>query len=342
MMQPDEQRVIDALQAFTGGLIVTDQDITLAESRLRENLEPPPPRRRLVILAAAVVAVLVAGFFAAQAIGGREGSAPPAHTPSSPADTLKEALDAHAYNLGADAFTAGARPSAQDMAGFWMLREPYYFLMFVDGDGDWWMGSPRAAGAFGHSTLSGDTWTRQHDDRSECVTADGRGFSQAWRTTLAADGSLHLIQTGGEPTCTPADDKEVWDRVTPGSPVADYLRATAEEADWQPAPRSFRWQGVYVSPETGHVIEVADDASYRFYDTFTDAALVAADRGQLWLDDETTATCAGGTFTATSVEVAQLAGVAGYIGSFDAVRLHTSRSCESGFGSEEVWVNVAS
>lgn len=340
MIQRDEQRVIDALQAFTGGLTVTDQDIITAASRVRESVEPTSPRRRLVIVAAAVAAVLAAGFFIAQAIEGREDSAPPADSPSSPADTFKAAVEADAYN-SAD-FTAGAQPTVQDLAGFWLLREPYFFSMFVDGDGDWWLGSPRVSGVFGQSTLVGDTWTRRHADNSECAKAEERAFYQAWRAALATDGSLRLELTGGDPNCTPADAREVWDRVTPGSPVGEYLLATTQAADWQEAPRTFRWQGLYVAPATGHVLEVADDGTYRYYDAFKDTSLNAADRGEIYVEDsQTRMSCAGGSFNANLVEVAQLPGVDGYVGSFDAVRVAASETCSSGVSAQSVWVKLA-
>jgi hypothetical protein len=343
MTQMDEQRVIDALRAYTGGLTVTDQEIITAESRLRDRLEPPSPRRRLVILAAAVAAVLVVGFFLSRAIDWDQESAQPVDTPSSPADSLKETLQADAYDLGVTDFTAGTQPTAQDMAGFWLLREPYVGLMFVDADGDWLMGgAPTDPGVFGPSTLVADTWTRRHDERSQCGNDNvGSGLFQSWRAAVAADGSLRLEQTGGEPTCTPADSREVWDRVTPGLPVADYLLAATQEADWQAAPRSFGWQGLYVAPATGHVLEARDDETYRYYDSLTDASLVAADRGELFADGErSSGSCAGGEFAGT-VEVAQLPGVTGYVGSYDAVRFDTkSHSCDSGITAQDVWVNV--
>ena len=62
MNQRDEQRVIEALQAFTGGLIVTENDMLIAGRSLKDNLEPPHPRRRLAIVAVAAAAALVAGF----------------------------------------------------------------------------------------------------------------------------------------------------------------------------------------------------------------------------------------------------------------------------------------
>jgi hypothetical protein len=341
MSELDEQRVVDALRAYTGGLTVTDQEIITAESRLRDRLEPPSHRRRLVILAAAVAAVLLVGFFVSQAFDWNQESAPPADTPSSPADTLKDALQADAYDVGTAHSFAGVQPTAQDMAGFWMLRLPFSSVMLVDADGDWLMGAPTHPAVFGTSTLAGETWTRRHDERSQCNDNAVRGLFQAWRAALAPDGSLRLEQTGGNPTCTPADNFEVWDRLVPGAPVADYLLAVTQDVAWQAAPVSFRWQGLYVAPATGHVLDVADDGTYRYHDTLTESSLVAADHGELGIDNAGSAgSCVGGSFTGNA-EVAQLPGVTGYVGSYDAVRVTTTtNNCASGVAEEDVWVKV--
>jgi hypothetical protein len=211
--------------------------------------------------------------------------------------------------------------------------------MFVDANGDWLMGLPAQA-LGGTSTLSGDTWTRRFNENGLCNQP--RGFSLPWQATIASDGSLHLMFTGRENVCTPADDREVWDRVAPGSPVSDYLLAMTQEADWQTAPRSFRWTGLYVAPATGHVLEVTDDGNYRYFDTLTDASLDPADRGEIGFDGaEATGSCAGGSFTGTA-EVTRIPGVDGYLGSYEAVRLATTTdSCASGVTAQDVWVNVA-
>lgn len=338
MIQRDEQRVIDALRAYTGGITVTDQDIATAESRLRGSLEPPSPRRRLIILAAAVAAVLVVGFLVSRAIDSDPDSAPPIDRHSSPAATLKAALQADAYDLSSADFSAGAQPTASDMAGFWLLREPFIGPLLVDGGGHWWMGLPTDRFG-GTSTLTGDTWTRRFA-ANMCDQPDG--FSLPWQAAIASDSSLHLTFTGSENVCTPADDREVWDRVTPGSPVADYLLAVTQEADWQAAPVSFLWQGLYVAPATGHLLEARSDGSYRYYDTLTDASLVAADRGEIGVDSAgTSGSCAGGSFTGT-VEVAQIPGVDEYVGSYDAVRFtSTMDNCGTGFAKEDVWVTIS-
>ena len=166
-------------------------------------------------------------------------------------------------------------------------------------------------------------------------------FAHSWRAALAQDGSLRLQLTKGENVCTPAEDREVWDRVDAGSPVGDYLLAVTEGADWQAAP-SYLWLGLYVAPETGHVLEVADNGTYRYYETLDTASMVAADRGELdTASGTTTGSCRSGSFSGDA-EVAQVPGVKGYVSAYDAVRItNATGSCASGIAEQGVWVNIA-
>jgi len=49
MTTREELRVVEALQALTGGLPVTEQDLLRATDRLKKSLEPRRPRRRKAI-----------------------------------------------------------------------------------------------------------------------------------------------------------------------------------------------------------------------------------------------------------------------------------------------------
>jgi hypothetical protein len=335
MNERDELRVIEALQALTGGLTVTEQDIVDAGGELRDRLDPPSPHRRLALVVAAAVALVgVIGYIAFQAVDRDGHAAPPAHQPPSPGDDLRSALQADAYSLPYDEFTTGARPSYQDLAGFWLLRAPYGFTMFVDSDGGWRTGTPTRAWVHGDSTLAGATWTQRLQARGDCVRP-----SHPWRAALATDGSLHLALNLANSDCTPADNREVWDRVDPGSPVADYLLATAHEAEWQAAPEPFKGRGLYVSPTTGHLLDVNRAGRYRYYDDVTGARLTSADHGELESASGTVSgSCVGGGFSG-SVETARIPGVPGYIQPYPAVRINTSdHGCRS--ITQGVWVKV--
>lgn len=343
MNERDEQRVIEALQTLTGGLIVTEHDILTAGGRLRDRLDAPPPRRRTPLLvAAAAVALLLVGYVVSQALDRGGDAAPPVNQPvHTPADDLTEALRANVYTVPEGRFTAGAAPGMSDLTGLWLLRDPFGFVMFVQADGAWHLDTPTGTLAFGGSTLNGDTLTRRLDNRSGCAQGNQLlDYVQRWRAALAQDGSLRLLLTDDNTTCTPATEREVWDRVGPGSPVGGYLLATARDADWQSAPARLAWEGLYVAPETGHVLAVDGQGRYRYYDAPAER-LDDADRGELKSrQGEVSGTCDGGTFSGT-LEVARFPGVPGYVSEHEAIRIDTtSTGCASGVSGEGVWVNL--
>ena len=157
MNQRDEQRVIEALQAFTGGLTVTENDMLIAGRNLKDHLEPPRPRRRLAMVAVAAAA-LVAGFVVFEVINADDDSdaIKPAQT-QTPAEVLTAALEPHAYGVPVDESGAGTPPTAEQLAGFWLLR-PYSDITLpisVAGNGSYRLGLDGITGA---SSLSGNTW----------------------------------------------------------------------------------------------------------------------------------------------------------------------------------------
>jgi hypothetical protein len=335
MNERDELRVIEALQALTGGLTVTEQDIIDAGGELRDRMEPPAPRRRLALVVAAAVALIgLIGYIAFQAVDRDGHAAPPVDKPHTPADDLKSALQAGAYDLSTEEFTAGARPDYQDLAGVWLLRAPFGFTMFVESDGGWRTGLPSRPWVYGDSTLNGATWRQRVHVPGDCIQP-----SHPWTAGLAADGSLRLELKLPNSDCTPADNREVWDRVAPGSPVADYLLATAKDADWRGAPEPFKGRGLYVSPKTGHLLEVDKAGVYRYYDDVTGARLTSADHGQLDFASSTlTGTCAGGSFSGR-FETARIPGVNRYVDAYPAIRIDTAKDgCRS--IARGIWVNV--
>jgi hypothetical protein len=336
--QREEQRVIEALRAITGGLTVTEQDIQTASGRLRSSLKPPSPRRRRTVLAsAAAAAVIVAGYIAFQVMDRDENAASPATPAPSAADALEESLDADPYGPTNADFNSGAVPTARDLAGLWLIRAPYDSPLVVDGNGDWSYGTLQHPDPHGTSTLTGQTWTRRIDGR-HCV-----GLKLPWTASIARDSSLHLEFAGTSNACTPADDREVWDKLVPGpSPVLQFLRDSSAKIDWQ-KPTDWSWQGLYVNPETGHVLEVANGGSYWYLDSATGQELVPSDSGELDLAAQPgtmSGTCGGGSF-ATSFEVGKTPSVEDYALPRDAVRIAASGdACSPGLGAAGVWVKL--
>ena len=336
MNQRDEQRVIDALQAFTGGLTVTENDMLIAGRNLKDNLEPPRPRRRLAMVAVAAAAALVAGFVIFEVVNADNDpdAVKPAQT-QTPAEVLISALESHAYSVPVDESGAGTPSTVEQLAGFWLLR-PFRDVtlpMLVTGNGSYSLGLDGITGA---STLSGSTWVRQLGPHAGCPR------TQSFTTAIAADGSLRAEVAPADNTCTVTDGVEVWDPVAPGSPVADYLRAMAGEADWRDTSVPLGQHGVYVAPSTGHVLVVADNGRYRYYDSLTADKLVPADQGELESDAGTVSgSCSGGNFSGR-LETAPIPGVGGLLAGSTAIRITADTdSCASNVATEGVWVRVA-
>lgn len=343
MNEPDERRVVAALHELTGGITVTEHDVLVMGARLDERLEPPDPRRRVALVAAVAAALVLGGYLALERDWLDRDAAPPAdRTTQTPGDTLRAELDADPYLTSHDQFLAGAPPSAEDLAGVWMLRHPYRHVMFVGPDGDWRSESPTSDLAFGTSDLAGDSLTRRVHADSVCVRwNDLLKRVQPWRVAVSGDGSIRM-QLPEPRSCTPADEREVWDRLDVGAPVPAYLLAAARTASWRPVTSTFAWQGLYLAPESGHVLEVDREGRYRYYDAPAPLAR-ASDRGELEASvGEVSASCVGGEFTG-AVEAAEVPGEHGYVFPFEAVRFTTERnSCASDLAAQEVWVNLSS
>ena len=340
MTTQEEQRVIEALQALTGGLTVTEQETLESHGRLQSRLEPYSPRRRLIALSAAAAAVVVAvGLIAFVVVDRDDKSSPaPATPPDTPAKALARSLQSDAYALSDVNFLAGQAPTRETLAGLWLLRAFYDpVALVVDGDGDWSQGAV-VHPATGPSTLAGDIWTRRVAGSPDC----GDNGLLPWQGALAADGSLRLEYAGTVNSCTPADNREVWDRVGPGSPIGQYLVAIAADVDWQ-APVDWSWEGMYVAPETGFVLDIHADGNYSFYKDLTAREPVAADQGKqdLALEPGTiSATCSGGRFAGT-FEVGKTPEVADYVFALPVARITpTENGCASGVADQIVWVKL--
>ena len=333
----DEGRVIEALRALTGGLTVTDQDIVEARSRLKTGLEPTTSRRRRLTLALAAAAVLVAGFVSVRAIT-REESAPEP-TPASPVEELTAALQVSAYGLPEEEFLAGGAPRPDDLVGLWHLRPPYGPLtMVLRSSGSWQMGSS-LSGDRGPYRIEGRLLTRRFG-AGNCPDLQGYGNASPWQSAIAADRSLRLQFAGQRNTCSPADDREVWDRLGPGpSPLSQFLAKATAGLEWAPASAAEFPPGMYFAPTGGQVLEVERDSTYRYYDS----RLLLADQGRLTVSEDASglrigATCRGGGFEATA-QAGSTPEVTYIIPARDAVLIEpTSGGCASGLGSATAWV----
>lgn len=336
MTSQQERRVIEALQALTGGLTVTEQDILTANNRLKGSLEPSSPRRRLAMVAIVAAAAVVAGMVIFQATDDDESSAPQVTNETTTAtDDLLAALDPDAYAGSTEALAADPAPTLSDLAGVWVLR-PYGDVtipMQVTGNGSYRYGP---SGPFAETTLTGHTWVRDtfgHD----CPR------TQTYTSAIGPDGSLRLQVAPEDNTCTITDGREVFDPVAPGTPVADYLLAVSDEVSWQPVGASEDLAGFYVAPATGHVLDVDKDGSYRFYDSLSAAEPVPADQGELSTEPGALAgSCTGGTFSGP-LETARFPEVEDFLAGTTALRLSADKDqCASSLAANDLWVRLVS
>lgn len=346
----EDQRVIDGLKALSGGLVVTEQDIIEARGKVQRQFQDPGPRRRGLVLAAAAV-IVVAGIVTFQAISGRDDSAPPVDQPPGPqaaaVAALEAAIDPYVYGQSEDEFLAGRPPTKEDLVGVWLLRTPYSAPMVVYADGRWEEGVPNQYWVAGENRLTGRTLTR-HYDQTGCPKGNGIE-DQTWQASVSPDGSLRLQFASGTNVCTAADNREAWDRLGPGrSPITDFLRDSAAAINWETHTLGRVPAGLYISPESRHLLTVSAQGSYQFYDTLNGQELVPADQGVLTVDGDAgdpvtvSASCRGGSLVGT-VQQGSTPEVAGIIDDMGALRIDTTAdSCASGVGTDVVWVRIFS
>lgn len=340
MNTEQERRVVEALQALTGGLTVTEHDILTANNRLRDNLEPPSPRRKLTLAVAAAAAIAVVGFVAFQGVDDEKDDANSGVTTGVPsaAERLTEELQGNAYGQLSDEFVGDVTPTQADFTGLWLLRDPFDGILFVDADGDW--GHYEApSGMIGKATLDGRTWTR-HVLGQHCGGVQEIPFTAG----LAGDGSLHLLFSGSVNACTPAENREVWDRLLPGpSPVMDYFRDSTEDLAWDKPTASWDWEGQFVDPVTGSLLTIAADGSYQYFEDVTGTDVTPADQGRIDQStdhDTLAASCADGSFE-VRFQVGQVPAVDGLLASYRAARISSAgETCGAGLGGEHVWVRL--
>ncbi|HSV40311.1 MAG TPA: hypothetical protein VLI04_16235 [Nocardioidaceae bacterium] len=246
-MTAEERRVIEALQAHTGGLIVTDQDVNHAQLKLNEKLESTPkrPSTRPFIIGAAAVVVLIAGVVGALTLGGDDKSA-------TPIDRVP--VDEHADWL------TGPDLTPQLLAGMWREDNATRHLRFTT-DGRVSMDetaqvvtNPASSGAY---SIDGDVITINIDEASrECG-----GDQLVMRGSLAEPGRAHLVVTdAGSFGCAPRLVEAAWEQVQPPNPG---LGGYVPEAKWgTPANTTTDMYGAWGAARGAHVLELGRDGTY--------------------------------------------------------------------------------
>lgn len=200
----DEQRVIDALQALTGGITVTDNDLLDARDRLEKHLTPRPRNRRVVLAGVAAAVLLVAAATVASLTGGRHDSAPPPVTNPPVPDVWLE---------------GGSPPTAASMAGVWQTRDGTFTqVLVIRADGTFaydWEGTDTAGNPGWHETLDEPPMSGSFDldgyQFSTKVYRNQLDWTPEWAEALMPDGTLHTVNTRIGTGRSPG----TWERVEP-------------------------------------------------------------------------------------------------------------------------------
>jgi hypothetical protein len=308
MNSVDEQRVIEGLQALTGGLVVTEQDITDAHSTLQDRLQPHKPRRaRVVIAVAAIAAAIVAGFTLVNTLGSHD-TAPPVVTTT---DTPSLLLDPRAWDLTDQEFMAGVQPTRGDLVGLWHVRtSDDSWLVFFGSNG--FTTTTNGGGLLNGKEGNQGTWQLQAGTLTTritsgfCVTPTARpeDLVSSSRVVLMPDGSLHILtrphdlgvhKKGG--LCRgAAGDRMLIDRVAPGSSRFVDSFQPQDDAWFSPSRHNeLSLPGVWVSADANWLLTVDLDLSYRAFRN-GDPTTTPVDEGRLALSSDglLRATCRGG------------------------------------------------
>ncbi|QZY28352.1 hypothetical protein [Nocardioides coralli] len=343
----EEQRVVSALQALTGGLVVTQEDTIKSYEQVTSRLQPPSPRRRIAAAALVAAAAIVAVVVVRDVVADDTAAPPPADSrESTPADALRAALTPDVFSQSDDQFLRGTTPANADLEGLWMSREPHGgFALLMDAEGNYVGPSPSDRLLAGTYSLKGETLTWHMADDGGCARHNSLvHHTSPWLAAIAEDGSLRLRYANvGTSTCSVGDEHEVWDRLGPGAtPLGDFLRDSIPALEWRQST-ALPPRGLMYSPETGRMVEVLARGRYRHYDsTLALDPAEATDVGRLdGSRDRVDVTCRGGG-TSGTLEQAVIPAVADITPPLTAYRFTPEGGgCADGIGAATVWVVLA-
>lgn len=259
-----EERLLRDIAAVTGGVEVTDSELTEAREVLDERIEGRRQRDRRRILAgvaAAAVVIPVVGFVALQTLDGDDRSAPPVK----PGPT--KAVDPYAQFLG------GTTPTADLLDGVWRVDNGSVLVHFsapgtmAMDDGGRLFTDPDIEGTY---QITGDLITL----RVEKGPDDCFGQSIAMRASVTERGAMHVVHTQpGVGDCAPefpelAENPGSYNDVSWGleqvlptrNKFLAGLRIT--EKEWQKFPIGQALAGDWMAQGGGQMLELTRDGHY--------------------------------------------------------------------------------
>lgn len=285
-----EERLMRDIAAVTGGIAMTESDLTIARDVLDERIEGRRRRtRRGYAAAAAAAAVLiVTGGVVAYQVNGDDAKAV---GPTSPGQGLPE-QDAEAKR-----HLRGGPATADVLKGVWRVDNGTAAVQFradgtmtFDDDGTLF-GKPDTTGAW---TAEGDliTLTTATSDDAECVGTQIR----LW-TSTPESGRIHTALVDDVPAvCNPiGKGNQALERLLPtASAFKPYVSEFAVDDGWEPLTDSSVLHGIFFSAED-YLLELDLDttgpnkeAAGRYYvvgafDSIVDQGTWGSERGELTL-----------------------------------------------------------
>jgi hypothetical protein len=263
-MSTVEERLLRDIAAVTGGVEVTESELTEARDVLDERIEGRRRRDRHRILgavAAAAVVITVAGFLVVQTLNGDDKSAPPVE----PGPT--KAVDPYAQFLG------GAIPTAHLLEGVWRVDNGTVLVHFSAANE---MAMDNGGRLFADPDIRGTY--RVTDDlitlRVEKGPADCLGQTLAMRASVTERGVMHFVHTQpGQGDCAPeftevADDPGSYDDVSWGLeqvlPTKNaFLRSLENDANaWTKLTQHQPLLGDWMAEGGGQMLELTRGGGY--------------------------------------------------------------------------------
>ncbi len=255
-----EDELARDIAIVTGGVVVTEQEMSDAREAVAERIvnEKKRDRRRvLVAVAAAAVVIPVVAVAAVRAVGGEETVQPAGPVPSE------------------DGFLTGDAPTKDDLQGVWRVDNGTTAIRFsapdlvAFDDSGQLFGAPAVLGTYDLD-----------DDQITVYVEGGRAHcgprTYRLRASVPETGSLHVVQEDpSTDSCPVLAGAAALEQVAPAGPAVKGLVFSQDEG-WQPLTGPDALPGLWAAEGGGYALEMDPGGAYFLVDESGEAV----DRGQ--------------------------------------------------------------
>ena len=274
-----EERLLQDIEAVTGGLVSTEQDLREARGDLERRIDVrrQADRRRVAVGAVAASTAMVVGLAAWQVQGDDKE-----HSPVGPVTGVTETSESE------EEFLAGDPPTTDQLLGVWQAHTPARrgILWKFTADGVVALGfagsvaeDPAVHGTF---EISEDAVVVEIDD--DVTLCQDKSWTL--RAAVNEDGGLNVVPRDvdvADMCGTSAPPRWVLDRVLP-VPGGGELPEVPAGDDFGPPPNRKAVVGAWSDPAGGYIVELRWDGTY----TMLTGAAEKADRGTWTVGDAAT------------------------------------------------------